>query len=72
MRSMQVGDRVRVRNEDRPVKISGRVTSVRTSGEPLEVTRSGLFGGPDAHRVAVPGRTSMLITIEVEIIEVEI
>lgn len=64
---MQLGDRVRIRTEDKSIKLWGRVTNVETHTEEVDVTRSGLFGGPvDTHRRVVAGRTSVRLTIEVE------
>lgn len=68
MKPIQVGDRVHVRNEDRSAKVWGTVTEMHAHTEEIDVTRSGLFGGPvDNHRVRTAGRTSVLITIEVEL-----
>lgn len=64
---LRVGERVRVRTEDKAIKVWGRVVDVIVHTNQVDVTRSGMFGGPvDSHRVTVPGPTSVQVVIEIE------
>ncbi len=65
---MRVGDRVRVRTEDKSTKAWGRVVDVSTSTEAHDVTLGGSLGGPppDPYRTCVAGRTTVRLIIELE------
>ena len=65
----RVGERVRVRTEDKDIKAWGRITDVQVSTEMHDVTLGGSLGGPppDLYRTFVPGRTSVRLIIELEL-----
>lgn len=70
---MQPGDRVRIRTEDKSVKLWGRVIAMDTTTEMVDVTlgpeAAKLGERPDVARRFAPGRTSMRLTIEVESVQ---
>ena len=65
----RIGERVRVRTEDKDVKVWGRVVDVQTSTEAHEVTLGGSLDGPppDRFRTFAPGKTSIRLIVELEI-----
>ena len=66
----QIGERVRVRTEDKSQKAWGRVVNVASSTEMVDVTMgpeaAKLGLRPDVSRTYAPGHTSVRIEIELE------
>jgi hypothetical protein len=64
-------ERVRIRTEDKSVKLWGRVIDMTMTTEPTEVTcgpdEVELGQRPDVTRRFVPGSTSIRLVIEVEL-----
>lgn len=65
------GQRVRIRTEDKSVKLWGRVIDFMVTTEPVDVTRGPdsvkLVERPDVARVMEPRRISVRMVIEVEL-----
>lgn len=65
------GQRVRIRTEDKSVKLWGRVIDFMVTTEPVDVTRGPdsvkLGERPDVARVMEPRRISVRMVIEVEL-----
>lgn len=65
---MKLGDRIKIKDAEGG-KWWGRVVEVESHTEMVDITAGGLFPGgppPDPYRKFMPGRTTTVVTIQME------